>query len=64
MQDVTHLLGNRQATLAATNCIELPPGQDRDGPMLSRFATADGYVMLAGYLPHHQRAICKVLNLH
>ncbi|MEE2785302.1 MAG: hypothetical protein VYE04_18190 [Pseudomonadota bacterium] len=53
MQDVTHLLGNRQATLAATNGTELPPGKDRDGPMLGRFATADGYVMLSGYLPRH-----------
>ncbi len=63
MQDVTHLLVNRQATLAATNGTELPPGQNRDGPMLGRFATADGWVMLAGYLPRHQRAICRVLNL-
>ena len=63
MQDVTHLLLNRTAVIAASTGENLPPGQDRDGPMLGRFKTKDGYVMLAGYLPKHLRSLCKVLGL-
>ena len=64
MQDVTHLLVNRTSVLAASTGQNLPPGEDRDGPMLGRFKTKDGYVMLAGYLPKHQRSLCRVLGLH
>ena len=63
MQDVTHLLLNRTSVIAATTGENLPPGQDRDGPMLGRFKTKDGYVMLAGYLPKHLRSLCRVLGL-
>lgn len=63
MQDVAMLLMNRQTSIAATTGIPLPPADNRDGPMLGRFATKDGYVMLAGYLPSHCRTLCKALKL-
>ena len=63
MQDVTMLLINRDTTIAANT--GAPPARDanRDGPMLGRFATKDGYLMLAGYLPHHCRTLCRAIGL-
>jgi len=63
MQDVTLLLMNRHTSIAATTGVALAPGENRDGPMLGRFAVKDGYVMLAGYRPAHQRSVLKVLGL-
>ncbi len=63
MQDVTMLLMNRHSSIAASTGNALPPAGNREGPMLGRFATADGFVMLAGYLPHHCRSICAAIGL-
>ena len=63
MQDVTMLLMNRNTSIAATTGIPVPPGQNRDGPLLGRYASKDGHVMLAGYLPSHQRSILSALDL-
>ena len=63
MQDVTLLLINRNAHIAATTGTPPPPAGNRDGLLLGRYPCADGYVMLAGYLPRHQRAICRALGL-
>jgi crotonobetainyl-CoA:carnitine CoA-transferase CaiB-like acyl-CoA transferase len=63
MQDVTMLLMNRHTSIAATTGTALPPGTNRDGPMLGRYMTKDGYVMLAGYRPSHQRSILKAIGL-
>ncbi len=63
MQDVTMLLMNRNTSYAATTGTDLPPAGNQDGPMLGRFETADSYVMLAGYLPTHQRSLCRALGL-
>jgi formyl-CoA transferase len=38
-------------------------GQNRDGSLLGRYAVKDGYVMLAGYRPSHQRSILKAIGL-
>ena len=59
MQDVTMLLMNRHTSIAASTGVPVPPGTNRDGPMLGRYLTSDGYVMLAGYRPHHQRSILQ-----
>ena len=63
MQDVAMLLINRQVSYTATTGELLPPSGNRDDFLLGRFATRDGLVMLAGYLPHHQRSILSVLGL-
>ena len=63
MQDVTDLLINRNLHIAASTGEPPPPAENRDGMLLGRFACSDGHVMLAGYLPHHCRSICKVLGL-
>ncbi len=63
MQDVTNLLINRNLHIAASTGEPPAPAENRDGMLLGRFACKDGHVMLAGYLPHHCRSICKVLGL-
>jgi len=63
MQDVTMLLMNRNTSIAATTGVPLPPGQDREGPLLGRYLTRDGYVMLAGYRARHKRTILEALGL-
>ena len=63
MQDVTMLLMNRNTSIAATTGVPLPPGQDREGLMLGRYLTKDGYVMLAGYRARHKRTILEALGL-
>ena len=63
MQDVSLLLMNRHASITATTGIAPEPAGNRDAPMLGRFKSKDGYVMLAGYLPHHCRRLCKALGL-
>ena len=63
MQDIAMLLMNRNTSIAATTGKALPPSDNRDGTMLGRFKTRDGYVMLAGYLPRHCRSICKAIGL-
>ena len=63
MQDVTMLLMNRHSSIAATTGIPVEPGQNRDGPLLGRYATKDGYVMLAGYRPSNQRPILDAIGL-
>ena len=63
MQDVTMLLMNRNTSIAATTGVPLPPGQDREGPLLGRYLTKDCYVMLAGYRARHKRTILEALGL-
>jgi crotonobetainyl-CoA:carnitine CoA-transferase CaiB-like acyl-CoA transferase len=63
MQDVTMLLMNRHTSIAATTGVAVPPGANRDGPMLGRYIAKDGYVMLAGYRASHQRSILKAIGL-
>ena len=63
MQDVTMLLMNRHTSIAATTGVAVPPGANRDGPMLGRYLAKDGYVMLAGYRPNHQRSILEAIGL-
>ena len=63
MQDVTMLLMNRHTSIAATTGVPLPPLQDREGPLLGRYLTRDGYVMLAGYRASHKRTIFESLGL-
>ena len=63
MQDVTMLLMNRHTSIAATTGVPLPPLQDREGPLLGRYLTRDGYVMLAGYRARHKRTILAALGL-
>ena len=63
MQDVTMLLMNRNTSIAATTGVPLPPLQDREGPLLGRYLTKDGYVMLAGYRARHKRTILEALGL-
>ena len=63
MQDVTMLLMNRHTSIAATTGVPLPPLQDREGPLLGRYLTKDGYVMLAGYRARHKRTILEALGL-
>ncbi|MDC1018311.1 CoA transferase [Pseudomonadales bacterium] len=63
MQDVTMLLMNRHTSIAATTGVAVPPGANRDGPMLGRYRAKDGYIMLAGYRASHQRSILKAIGL-
>ncbi len=63
MQDVTMLLVNYETAAASQHGGVSAPKEDVDGPMLGRFATADGYVMLAGYLPRHCQGIAAALGL-
>ncbi len=63
MQDVTMLLMNRNTSIAATTGVPTPPAANRDGPLLGRYLTKDGYVMLAGYRAPHQRSILGALGL-
>ena len=63
MQDVAMLLINRNSAAAATTGEPLPPAANRDGVLLGRYRTADGYVMLAGYRARHQAKICAALGL-
>ncbi|MEE2778038.1 MAG: CoA transferase [Acidobacteriota bacterium] len=63
MQDVTMLLINRNTSIAASTGVAPEPAQDREGLMLGRYRAKEGYVMLAGYLPRHRRAICKAIGL-
>ena len=64
MQDVTMLLLNRNTHITASTGIPVPPAANHDGFLLGRYKTRDSYVMLAGYLPHHQRSICVALGLN
>ena len=63
MQDVAMLLINRHISYTATTGQMFEPAGNRDDFMLGRFATQDGLVMLAGYLPRHQRSILRCLGL-
>ncbi|MBT5601427.1 MAG: hypothetical protein HOJ61_04265, partial [Gammaproteobacteria bacterium] len=36
---------------------------NRDAPLLGRYRAKEGYVMLAGYLPRHQRSILTAIGL-
>ncbi len=63
MQDVTMLLMNRHTSIAATTGVAVPPGTNRDAPLLGRYLAKDGYVMLAGYRPAHQRGILEAIGL-
>jgi len=63
MQDVTMLLMNRHTSIAATTGVLVPPGENRDGPLLGRYKVKDGYVMLAGYRASHQRSILEAIGL-
>ncbi len=63
MQDVTMLLMNRHTSIAATTGVAVPPGANRDGPLLGRYLAKDGYVMLAGYRSNHQRSILQAIGL-
>ncbi len=63
MQDVAMLLINRNISYTATTGEMFAPARNRDDFMLGRFATQDGLVMLAGYLPRHQRSILTALGL-
>lgn len=63
MQDVTMLLVNYDTAAASQHGGVSEPNLDIEAPMLGRFATADGYVMLAGYLPRHCQAIAAAIGL-
>ncbi len=63
MQDVTMLLMNRHTSIAATTGVAVPPGANRDGPMLGRYKAKGGDVMLAGYRAAHQRSILAAIGL-
>lgn len=63
MQDVAMLLINRNVSYTATTGDVFTPAGNRDDFLNGRFATGDGYVMLAGYLPRHQRSILRSLGL-
>ncbi len=63
MQDVAMLLVNRNTHIAATTGTPPPPAANRDGLLLGRYETADGYLMLAGYRPRHWRSILRALGL-
>ena len=64
MQDVTMLLMNRHTSIAANGEALVAPGSNHDGFLLGRYATSDGYVMLAGYLNRHQSGILEALGLN
>ena len=57
------LLMNRHTSIAATTGVPVPPGKNRDGFLLGRYASKNGYVMLAGYRASHQRAILAAIGL-
>ena len=63
MQDVAMLLINRHVSYTATTGDMFPPAGNRDDFLYGRFKTKDGYIMLAGYLPRHQKSILKGLGL-
>lgn len=63
MQDVAMVLINRNTSIAASTGIQPKALGNRDAPMIGRFKAKEGYVMLAGYLPRHCRAICATLGL-
>ena len=63
MQDVTMLLNNYQTAQTSRTGESPQPGGDVSAPMLGRFKAKEGYVMLAGYLPHHCQSIAKALGL-
>jgi crotonobetainyl-CoA:carnitine CoA-transferase CaiB-like acyl-CoA transferase len=63
MQDVTMLLMNRHTSIAASTGVPPKPLGNREGLMLGRYPAKESYVMLAGYLPRHRRAICKAIGL-
>ena len=63
MQDVAMLLMNYTTATVARTRDPVQPAGDIEGPMLGRFRAKEGFVMLAGYLPHHCRAIAKAIGL-
>ncbi|MEM9562311.1 MAG: CoA transferase [Actinomycetota bacterium] len=63
MQDVTMLLVNYETAGASQHGGVSETTTDITGPMLGRFATADGHVMLAGYLPRHCQSIAEAIGL-
>lgn len=63
MQDVAMLLLNRNTSIAASTGTPPPPAGNREAPLLGRYETQDGYVMLAGYFPDHCRGICAAIGL-
>lgn len=63
MQDVTMLLLNYETAEASQNGGIAPLKTDLSAPMLGRFASSDGYVMLAGYLPRHCQSLAKALRI-
>ena len=63
MQDVTMLLMNYSTGEASRTGESPKPSGDIEGPMLGRFRAKEGYVMLAGYLPHHCQSIARALGL-
>jgi crotonobetainyl-CoA:carnitine CoA-transferase CaiB-like acyl-CoA transferase len=63
MQDVTMLLMNRHTSIAASTDDLVPPGSNHDAFLLGRYASLDGYVMLAGYFNNHQTGILEALGL-
>ncbi len=63
MQDVTLLLINRNTSIAATTGEPAAAPGNRDAPMLGRYQSADGYLMLAGYFPAHCKEICRAIGL-
>jgi formyl-CoA transferase len=63
MQDVTMLLMNYKTGTAAHTGVSPEPSGDIEGPMLGRFPAKEGYVMLAGYLPHHCSSIAIAIGL-
>tara|TARA_B110000503_G_scaffold74333_1_gene114791 strand:- start:10075 stop:11259 length:1185 start_codon:yes stop_codon:yes gene_type:complete len=63
MQDVAMLLLNRNTSIAASTGLPPAPADNREAPLLGRYQSKDGYVMLAGYFPDHCRAICAAVGL-
>jgi len=64
MQDVAMLLLNRNTSIAASTGAPPAPAGNREAPLLGRYETQDGYVMLAGYFPDHCRGICRAVGLN
>ena len=58
------LLMNRHTSIAATTGVPVPAGKNRDGFLLGRYASKNGYVMLAGYRASHQRSILAAIGLN